>query len=448
MQAPDYLANPERARLIPVVSQQELRNTSVTGAVLMAVDEFAQSLLGVLGAPMGKRSKTSVWVEPNFKLAKKDIKEVKDRPDALIVVDNGRRQWRALVEAKVKNADIQSDQVERYLDLAKALGLDAVVTISNQFVATPNQSPCDINRQKLKKVDLFHWSWTYLETEAKIQLERSAISDPDQAYILSEYVRYLENDASGVCKFQQMGKEWVEACKLYFAKSKLDRKSPIGTAVVRDWDELMRCTALQMSETLQTNVTTGLSTKERKDPQGRLETMQDAFNGSGVLESRLEVPDAASPITVEADLTRRSVTVSMQVDAPRDKKRPTATVTWLLRQLAKTEDESIMLVAKWPGRTPDTCADLKRVREDAETLLSDRKGQLPRAFELRSVSDLGGKFTQRRNFVPDVVKCVNDYYNGVGQHVVPWQAPPPKPKRPTEPEGAEATESTDSPDEQ
>lgn len=107
-----------------------------------------------------------------------------------------------------------------------------------------------------------------------------------------------------------------------------------------------------------------------------------------------------------------------------------------------------MLVAKWPGRTPDTCADLKRVREDAETLLSDRKGQLPRAFELRSVSDLGGKFTQRRNFVPDVVKCVNDYYNGVGQHVVPWQAPPPKPKRPTEPEGAEATESTDSPDEQ
>jgi len=28
-----------------------------------------------------------------------------------------------------------------------------------------------------------------------------------------------------------------------FAKSKIDKKSPIGAAVVRDWDELMRCTA-------------------------------------------------------------------------------------------------------------------------------------------------------------------------------------------------------------
>lgn len=429
MKRPEYLASGEIARLIPVATKPELRNTCVTCAMLMAVEEFAEALLGSLGAPTGKRAKTQVWVEPVFKSAKN---ELKDRPDALIVVDNGRREWRALVEAKAKGADLDSAQIEKYLDIAKNQSIDAVVTISNQFVATPSQSPCDINRQKLKKVDLFHWSWSYLQTEAKIQLSKSAVSDPDQAYMLDEYVRYLEHDSAGVSEFDQMGKDWVEACKLYFAKSKLDKRSPMGAAVVSDWDELMRCTALLMSRELETNVTTVLSSKERKDPNARLEAMQAAFIASGELESRLEVPDAASPISVEADLTRRSVTVSMTVDAPRDKKRAPATVTWLLRQLAKTEDGTLMLVAKWPGRTPDSCAELSKVREDADALVGDRKGQLPRAFEIRSVSDLGGKFTQRRNFVPELVSCVTRFYEAVGQHVVPWQAPPPKPKKPAQ----------------
>lgn len=427
MKRPESLASGELARLIPVATKPELRNTCVTCAMLMAVEEFAEALLGPLGAPTGIRAKTQVWVEPVFKAAKNDFKE---RPDALIVVDNGRREWRALIEAKAKNADLDSTQIEKYLDIAKAQGIDAVVTISNQFVATPSQSPCGINRQKLKKVDLFHWSWSYLKTEAKIQLSKSAVSDPDQAYMLEEYVRYLEHDSAGVSEFEQMGKDWVEACKLYFAKSKLDKKSPMGAAVVSDWDELMRCTALLMSRELETNVTTVLSAKERRDPNARLVAAQAGFIATGELKSRLEVPDAASPIAVEADLTRRSVTVSMTVDAPRDKKRASATVTWLLRQLSKTEDGSIMLVAKWPGRTQDTCAELAKVREDVDALVGERKSQMPRAFEIRAVSDLGGKFTQRRNFVPELVSCVTRFYEAVGQHVVPWQAPPPKPKKP------------------
>ena len=426
MKKPEYLASGELARLVPVATRPELRNTCVTCAMLMAVEEFAEALLGPLWAPTGKRAKVKVWVEPVFKSTKNDNK---DRPDALIVVDNGRREWRALVEAKAKNMDLDSGQVERYLDIAKAQGIEAVITISNQFVATPTQSPCDINRQKLKKVSLFHWSWSYLKTEAKIQLSKSAVSDPDQAYMLDEYVRYLEHDSASVSEFEQMGKEWVEACKLYFAKSKLDKKSPLGVAVVSDWDELMRCTALLLSRKLETNVTTLLTAKERRDPNGRLEMLQSSFIASGELKSRLEVPNAASPIFVGADLTGRSVTVSMTVDAPRDRKRASAAVTWLLRQLSKTEGDGIMLVARWPGRTQETCAELSRVREDLDALVGDRKGQLPRSFEIRAVSDLGGKFTQRRNFVPELVSCVTGFYEAVGQHVVPWQAPPPKPKK-------------------
>ncbi|WP_461519725.1 hypothetical protein [Porticoccus sp.] len=443
MKRPEYLKSGEIARLIPVGSQPELRNTSVTCAILTAVEEFAEAVLGAVGAPTGKRSKVKVWVEPVFKADKGG--DNKDRPDALIVVDNGRREWRALVEAKARGATLEPSQVERYLDIAKAQGIDAVITISNQFVATPSQSPCSINRQKLKKVSLYHWSWSYLKTEAKIQLSKSAVSDPDQAYMLDEYVRFLEHDSAGVSEFEQMGKEWVEACSLLFAKSKLDKKSPLVPCVVSNWDELIRCTALLMSRTLETNVTTILSAKERKDPSSRLEAIQNDFICTGVLESRLDVPDAASPISVEADLTRRSVTVSMSVDAPRDKARAPATVNWLLRQLSKTEKGRFMIVAKWPGRIQDTYAELSKVREDVDALIGERKGQLPRAFEIKAVSDLGGKFTQRRNFVPELVSCVTGFYEEVGQHVVQWQAAPPKPKRAAEFENPEG-ESSDSGD--
>lgn len=426
MKRPDYLASGELARLIPVAVKPELRNTSVTCAVLMAVDEFATVLLGVLGAPTGSRAKTSIWLEPVFKGSKK---QSKDRPDALIVIDNGRRVWRALLEAKANNADLDTTQVERYLDIAKKQGIDAVITISNQFAAASNQSPCNIDRRKLRKVSLFHWSWSYLKTEAKIQLSKSIISDPDQAYMLDEYVRYLEHSASGVSEFNQMGKDWVEVCKLYFAKSKLNNASAMGTSVLSDWNELVRSTSLLMSRELETNVTTVLSNRARKDPSGYLQAKQEAFISSGVLTGNLDIPGAASAITVEADLNRRSVTVSMVVGAPKDRKRTSATVTWLLRQLAKTEERNIMLVAKWPGRTQDTCAELARVREDVDVLTEQRKTQLPHTFEIRAVSDLGGKFTQRRNFVPALIKCVTRFYESVGQHIVPWQEPPPKPKK-------------------
>jgi len=429
MKRPEYLQSGDLARLIPVASKPEMRNTSITCAMLMAVEEYADVLLSPLGAPIGKRTKIQIWTEPVFKGQKKDTK---GRPDALVIADNGRRQWRALIEAKAKGSNLESGQIECYLDLAKANGIDALITLSNQFVATPTQSPCEVNRVKTKKVSLFHWSWSYLKTEAKIQLSKSAVSDPDQAYILDEFVRYLEHDSAGVTEFDQMGKEWVEAGRLLFANTLLPKGSPLGTAVVRDWDELMRCTALRLSRRLGTNVTTILSAKERKDPGAHLKRLLNRFSEKGSLKSRLDIPGAASPISIEADLTRRSVTVSMEVGAPKDKKRAPATVNWLLRQLAKTKNDRVLIIAKWPGRTGDTIAELGKARENMEALVESRPGQLPHTFEIKSVSDLRGKFTQRRNFVPELIARVNYFYDEVGLFVVPWQAPPPKPKYPSQ----------------
>src|SRR3546814_13809510 len=69
----------------------------------------------------------------------------KDRPDGLLVLEGGSgRVWRCLVEAKIGRNELEVEQVERYLAIARAVRLDAVLTISNQFVALPSHSPLSL----------------------------------------------------------------------------------------------------------------------------------------------------------------------------------------------------------------------------------------------------------------------------------------------------------------
>ena len=64
-----------------------------------------------------------------------------DKPDGLIIVENGANTWTALVEAKVGNNKLVEEQIERYLDLARAHNIDALITISNQLAVLPTFNP-------------------------------------------------------------------------------------------------------------------------------------------------------------------------------------------------------------------------------------------------------------------------------------------------------------------
>ena len=330
-----------------------------------------------------------------------------------------------MAEAKI-STDLGTEQVQRYLKIAKDLKIDAFVTISNQFVISPTVSPCsDLTTKDKKNISIFHWS--YLETEAKVQLSKSAVSDPDQAYLLSEYVRFLEHTKTGVSEFKQVSTSWVELCKAIQGKNPIEKKSPLIDSVVSDWNELTRCTSLRLSRSLGTNVTFYTTSKERKDPLIRVQALRRGLEEGNLLQLTLNVPYAAAPIVIEASLESQSVIVSMEVSAPLDRKRASACVNWLLRQLSDSEGDAIDVEAKWPGRNGDTFCNLAKLRDNVDEIAKDRKGLLPKAFVIKIVSRLGTKFTQRQNFVSEFVGCVESFYSEVGQYILPWQAPPPKP---------------------
>lgn len=130
---PTYLNSGEPARLIPVGADtsKEARAVSIMLATLTSVPPFAKTMLQHVGQRIGVRARLECFTEVVFNGGDNKI-----RPDGLIVVDGGRgRQWHCLVEAKIGRAEIDADQLTKYLNLARNNNVPALLTVSNQFVA-------------------------------------------------------------------------------------------------------------------------------------------------------------------------------------------------------------------------------------------------------------------------------------------------------------------------
>ncbi|MFT7596121.1 MAG: hypothetical protein ACI8R4_003455, partial [Paracoccaceae bacterium] len=82
---------------------------SIVLACLVQIEEFGADLLLSLGQRRGRRARVRTFTEVVFKT---QTGNAKDRPDGLIVVKVGTREWRALVEAKVGNNELESEQIE------------------------------------------------------------------------------------------------------------------------------------------------------------------------------------------------------------------------------------------------------------------------------------------------------------------------------------------------
>src|SRR3546814_9164535 len=115
-------------------------------------------------------------------------KHPKDMPDAFLVREGGSgRVWGCLVVAKIGRNELEVEQVERYLAIALAVRLDAVLTISNQFVALPSHSPLSLPKSATKGVELYHWSWMSLLTQAQLLLRSEEHTSELQSLLRISY---------------------------------------------------------------------------------------------------------------------------------------------------------------------------------------------------------------------------------------------------------------------
>jgi hypothetical protein len=421
------------ARLIPIssasgVEAQERRAASALLAVMHAVPEFARTLLKPLGAPTGR---VETFIEIPFKTSGGQAV----RPDGLIRASRGGKTWQALVETKTGSGQLTQVQIDMYLDLARELEFDAVLSISNQYVSSSTEYPVEVDKRKLKKVSLHHWSWIDILTEAVVQQEHRGVSDPDQAYILGELIRYLSDPRSGAASFEGMGPHWT-AVRDGAREQTLRRGDPSVAAVASRWDDLIRFLGLQLTMELGQDVRQSLSPSERT-PGTRHAALVAAASGQGRLYAELRVPNAAGPLEILVDLRSRQVTITTRVAAP-ELGTSKGRVSWLLRQL-EAGPEGLKVEAR-VSRTSSTLAvNLRQLRESPHLLYPERPREI-RQFVLTATRNMGLKRDSGRgSFVESIMQATESFYREVLQNLRPWRATPPKLRQVAETSPAQAT---------
>ena len=125
---------------------------SVLLATVCMVRPLAQQLLEHCGARVAKTSELQSYTEVEFPASDGSGK---DRPDGLLSAVTRKVRWTALFEAKVDNAEIDEDQVRKYGEIARAYGIDAVITLSNQLAPLPTHVPYTVLKKLSNRVAFF-----------------------------------------------------------------------------------------------------------------------------------------------------------------------------------------------------------------------------------------------------------------------------------------------------
>lgn len=220
-----------------------------------------------------------------------------------------------------------------------------------------------------------------------------------------------------------MGASWVPVREAMAAGTL--RVSDKGLAeVVSRWEQLLRFAALRLGRELGADAQVQLSRRELAEPSLRFASQTQSLVSHGVLGGSLRIPDAVAPIDVVADLRAGRVTVSIDIDAPREGRAATR-VSWLVRQLRDAPD-NLRIDAFTTGSRTSTSELFRAVRADPAALIADPKREF-RSFRVAASSPLGTKRgAGRGGFIDSVLAAIDGFYAAVVQQLRPWSTKAPQ----------------------
>ncbi|MCY4228758.1 MAG: hypothetical protein OXF20_13925 [Gammaproteobacteria bacterium] len=417
---PEKVGQP--AALFPALSEpsKEMRAVSILLACMALVPELAKSLLKGHGAPLGKTSKFKAWTEVGS-IGTKDG----NRPDGKIEIQQGKKTWVALLEAKIGKIDLNEDQIESYLKTAKSINADALITISNEFATLPNHHP-SYQKTIPKNIQLLHWSWSSIRTKCRLLHDNKEIDDDAHHCIIEHLIEFLNHSKTGVIGMDLMPSSWKDLNEMIASGAvlKVDNKQVIEVAAA--WIQKARDLGLQLTDLVNKTVSMKLTRDQKDKPEKLLNSVCDGLSNQKALEIEYLIPDAVSPMKVRVDLGEKKITTSMSVFAPKDRKSAKSCVSWLVNQLKdKTKIEGVHVMAYFPRRDP-LQHPLDDVLEYRQLLTMDDSKMCPNRFEVKLIDNLERKKMGPKVFIQELEKHVEAFYKHVGQHLRPWVPSAPK----------------------
>ena len=410
----------QSARLFSVIGvgtgeEQERRATSALIATMQAVRPFARAVCARMGAPVGV---FEGYVEVAYERG-----ETKVIPDAVLKVSRGARVWTGLLEVKTGNGKLKKEQLENYLDVARKKQYDVVVSLSNDVPASAGELPVEVDRRKLAKVALRHLSWAEVAHEARMLLSHGGIDDDLQAWILAEFLRYLDHPRSGAAEFVDMGRHWVTVRDAVTAGT-LRAGDQKAAAVADTWVSLSRHLALRLTAELGVTVKHILPRRHGSDPAARNAAVAERLATDGVFEAVLRIPETAGDLVVIADVRTNKIRCRTTVEAPNEGTSGRR-LSWLLRQL-KDVSGDVQVEAVFSERGNEACEHLDTVRADPKVLTNGRSGDIV-SFSLEQAFPMGGRRSgTAASFITSVTSSTDAFYGTVVQQLREWVPAAPK----------------------
>lgn len=403
----------KKARLFPNGNvDNETATTSIFLASLSAIKEYREELLSQIGINRikAKTAKLHVFTEiPN--------PNGNDRPDGLIVLTTGIRspviEWSAFVETKVGKNQIDDRQMDRYIEYAKSIGVDSIITISNALATTPFDSP--VNTKKTK-VELFHWSWTYLKVCAFRLIRTDNVEDEDHAYILSELRRFMDEHKL-LSNYTDMGSNWkTSISELHATPIGQKLSSSVVENIVSSYIQEEKDLSLQLTD----NTDYFIEVRTKGNRAEELESMLCDKKSHRIITSTFTInQDKHNTFDVEVNFDTQSINCIYRVEITSGKAK--AQTTKLLKTLEDIGiDDEILIKAFYPRNkckkenAEISIQQLNKEREEGQpySVIDQSIGNEIKYFEIKTRNQCTARdFQGQRKFVEKIETFSETFVN-------------------------------------
>ena len=357
-------------RLFPPIrissdKEAEQRATAALLAAAKGVSAFGRVIVKHAGGPAGK---ISCYTEVCFPPFEPD--GPRPRPDGIIRSVRGQQAWNALVEVKVGDCPLEQAQFDTYQRLARDHGFDALITISSQAANADGLPPLSIDGRRLRSIPVVHLSWDRLLSEARMLAQQNAVEDPDQEWLLAEWIRYVADPASRIVAPAQLGQHWNEILKAS-REANLPSAAKYIDELVRAWEDFVNKESLRLRAKLGVDVQPKIPLRDRQDPIARLKRLStDALERSR-LTAEIRIPDAASDVWLELSLQSQVVRFSVDLTGPTEGRQNTR-INWLLRQIRGEKiPRDLVIKVDWDRKGLMSQAKVSDAHIDLACLLRD-----------------------------------------------------------------------------
>ena len=403
----------KRSRLFPNGnSDNEVATTSIFLSSLCAVKEYREELLSEIGIKKIKNQNINLHAYTELENI-----SAEDRPDGLLVVTSGKLnpiiEWACFVEVKVGSNPLDESQVDRYATFAREVGINNIITISNELVTCPLDSPIKLRKRSF---NLYHWSWAFLKVSALRLVRSDSLGDSDHIFILQELRKFIDGHKK-LSNYVNMGKEWKDAVTKIHSHS-ADQRIDLETLshVVDSYIQEEKDVGLQLTAKTGTHVEL-LTKGNRKEEVAKMLQSKKVVTSQFMLEK-----DKHNTFFIDVDFIRQEVRCYTHITISTGKAQAQTTKLIKMFESDSGYTDSIFVNAFYiRNRSNHSNASLATLLEEKHqsevySVIDKSLGDEVKFFEVKTKDLLGRDFKSTKNFIVKLEDIANRFLTQVVAH--------------------------------